>query len=81
MEGAGFDNTVKKIFKVSQKAWSSVFKPTLNTLAPAISIAVGAKCKNPQVGQATASILKSISGGRVLYLTDLLGIGLGLKVM
>ena len=33
-------------------------------------MAVGAKTKNPKVGQATTNILKSISGGKVLSLTD-----------
>ena len=81
MEGAGFKNTKKKIFKGSQKASSSFLKPKINTLAPVIGMAVGAKSRNPQVDQATANILKSISGGRILNLTDLYGNGLGLRVM
>ena len=42
---------------------------------------VTAKTKNPKVGQATTNILKSISGGKTLSLTDLHGNGLRLKVM
>ena len=44
-------------------------------------MAVGAKSKNPKVGQATTNILKSISRGKILSLTDLHGNGLRLKVM
>ena len=44
-------------------------------------MAVGAKTKNPKVGQATTNILKSIPGGRVLSLTDMQGDGLIVKVM
>ena len=44
-------------------------------------MAVRAKTKNPKVGQATADILKSISGGKTLSLTDVYGNGLRLKVM
>ena len=42
----GFECTIKKIFKGSQKAWNSFVKPTRNTLAPVIGMAVGAKSKN-----------------------------------
>ena len=44
-------------------------------------MAVSAKTKNPKVGQATTNILKSISGGKILSLTDMHGNGLRLKVM
>ena len=44
-------------------------------------MAVSAKTKNPKVGQATANILKSISGGKFLSHTDLYGDGRSLKVM
>ena len=49
---------MKKIFKRSQKVWNSFLKQTINTLAPVIGMAVGAKSKNPQVAQATTNILK-----------------------
>ena len=42
---------------------------------------VGAKTKNPKVAAATTKILKSISGGKNLSLTDMHGNGLRLKVM
>ena len=81
LEGAGFKNTMKKIFKGSQTAWNKFFKPTINTLAPVIWMAVGAKSKNKQVGAATTNKLKSLTGGKILSLTDLRGNGLRLKVM
>ena len=80
LEGAAFKNTMKKIFKGSQTAWNKFLKPTINTLAPVIGMAVGAKSKNKQVGAATTNILKSLTGGRVLNLPDMHGNGLRLKV-
>ena len=81
LEGAGFKNTMKKIFKGSQTAWNKFLKPAINATAPFIGMAVSAKTKNPKVGQATTNILKSISGGKILSLTDIHGNGLRLKVM
>ena len=66
LERGGFKNTMKKIFKGSQKSWNSFLKPTINPLSPVIGMAVGAKSKNKQAGQATTNILKSISGGKIL---------------
>ena len=43
-------------------------------------MAVGAKSKNKQVGAATTNILKSLTGGKILSLTDMHGRGLRLKV-
>ena len=48
---------------------------------PLISAAVAAKTKNPQSAQGTNSILRSLTGGRLLNLTDMHGNGLRLKVM
>ena len=45
LEGAGFRNTMKKIFKGSQTTGNKFLKPTINTLAPVIGMAVGAKSK------------------------------------
>ena len=42
---------------------------------------VGAKTKIPKVAAATTNILKSISGGKILSLTDMHGRGLRLKVL
>ena len=52
-----------------------------NNLALTICMAVRAKNKNSQFGQATANILKSNSGCRTLSLAAMLGIGLEIKVM
>ena len=81
LEGAGFRNTMKKLFKESQTAWSKFLKPTINTLAPVIGMAVGAKSKNAKVGAATTNILNSLTGGKNLSLTDMHGRGLRFKVM
>ena len=81
LEGAGFNNRIEKKFEGSEKAWNSFPKPAVNTLAPFIGMARGAKNKSPEVGQATTNILRTISGGKILSLTDLLGNGLRLKVM
>ena len=81
LEGAGFKNTRKKIFKGSQTAWNKFLKPAVNVAAPFIVMAVGAKTKNPKVAAATTKILKLISGGKILNLTDMHGNGLRLKVM
>ena len=81
LEGAGFKNTMKKMIKGSQTAWNKFLKPAVNVAAPFIGLAVSAKTNNPKVGQATTYILKSISGGKILSLTDIHGNGLRLKVM
>ena len=44
-------------------------------------MAVSAKTKNPKIGQATTSTLKSITGGKILSLTDKHGSGFCLKVL
>ena len=81
LEGAGLKNTLKKIIQGSQTAWIKVLKPTINTLAPVIVMAVGAKSKNKQAGAATTNILKSLTGDKMLSLTDMHGRGLRLRVM
>ena len=64
----------------SQTARINFLKPAVDTLAPVIGMAVGAKTKNPRVGAAKAIILKSFSTGKILSLTVLHGNGLRLKV-
>ena len=81
LEGGSIKSRLQKIFKGTQSAWSRFLKPALNMASPYIGMAVSAKTKNPKIGQATANILKSISGGKVLSLTDVHGNGLRLKVM
>ena len=64
LEGNGFKNTMKKLFKGSQTAWKKFLKPAVNVAAPFNGMAVGAKTKQPKVAQATTNNLKSISGVR-----------------
>ena len=80
LEGSGFKSTMKKVFKGFQTAWAKFLKPTMNTLAPVIGMAVGAKSKNKQVGAATTDILKSLTAGKFLSLTVMHGHDLRLKV-
>ena len=82
LEGVGFKHTMKKIFKGSHTAWNKFLKPAINATAPIIGMAVSAKTKNPKVGAPTTNILKNISGGKILSLTDMHpGAGLRLRVM
>ena len=81
LEGICFKKTMKKNFNGNQTAWSKFLKPALKIASPYIGVACSAKTKNPKVGQATANILKSISGGKILSLTDMHGNGLRLKVL
>ena len=66
---------IYKQIRSTKVAGNDFLKPVVNVAAPFIVMAVNAKTKNPKVGQATANVLKSISGGRVLKLTELQGIG------
>ena len=81
LEGNGFKNTMKNIFKGSQRAWNEFLKPAVNTLEPVMGIAVGGKNKKPKLVQATTNSSKSISGGKILSLPDMHGKRLRLKVM
>ena len=81
LEGAGFKNTMKNIFKGSQTAWKKFLKPALKIAAPQNSACVAAKTKNPQSAQITSSIIKSLTGGKILSLTDMHEKVLRLKLM
>ena len=81
LEGGSIKSKLQKIFRGTQTAWNKFLKPAVNVAAPFIGMAVSAKTRNPKVGQATTNILKSISGGKILNLTDMHGSGLRLKVM
>ena len=81
LEGGSLKCKLQKIFKGTQTAGNKFLKPAINASAPFIGMAVGAKTKSPKVAAATTNILKSISGGKVLSLTDMYGIGVRLKVM
>ena len=81
LEGGSIKSKLQKTFRGTQTAWNKLLKPAVNVAAPFIGMAVSAKTKNPKVGAATTNILKSISGGEILSLTDIHGNGLRLKVM
>ena len=72
---------MKSIFRVTKTEWDEFIKPGLKMATPLISAAVAAKTKNPQSAQVANTILKSLTGGKILSLTDLHGNGLRLKVM
>ena len=81
LEGGSIKSKLQKIFKGTKTASVKFLIPAINATAPFIGMAVSAKTKNPKVGAATTNILKSISGGKILSLTDIHGNGLRLKVM
>ena len=80
-EGGSIESKLQKVFRGTKNAWGSFFKPGLKMATPLISAAVAAKTEYPQSAQATNSILKSLTGGKILSLTDIRGNGLRLKVM
>ena len=81
LEGGSIKSKLQKISTGSQTAWNKFLKPAVIVATPFTGMAVSAKTKNPKVGQATSNILKSISGGKMLSLTDMHGRGLRLRVM
>ena len=81
LEGDSIKSKLQEILKSTQTAWNKFNKPGLKMATPLISAAVAAKSKNPQSAQVTNSILKSLTRGKILSLTDMHGNGLRLKVM
>ena len=82
LEGGSIKSKLKSIFRGKKTAWDKFIKPGLKIATPLISAAVAAKTKNPQSAQVTSSILKALTGGRVLSLIDMhSGAGLRLRVM
>ena len=81
LEGGSTKSKLQKIFRGTKKAWYSYIKPGLKMDAPLISAAVAAKTENPQSAQVKNSVLKSLTGGKILSLTNIHGNGLRLKVM
>ena len=63
LEGGQLKSKIYSIFRGTQTASNRFLKPATNATAPFKGMAVSAKTKNPNVGQATTNILKSISGG------------------
>ena len=82
LEGGSIKSKLRKIFRGTHTAWNKFLKPAVIVAAPFIGMAVSGKTKNPKVGQATTNLLKSISEGKGLSLTDMhSGAGLRFRVM
>ena len=80
-ESGSIKSKLQKIFRGTKKALDSFIKPGLKMATLLISVAVAAKTKNPQSAQITINILKSLTGGKILSLTDMHRRGLRLRVM
>ena len=81
LEGGSIKSKLHEIFRGTKKAWDSFIKPGLKMATPLISAAVAAETKNPQSAQITNNVLKSLTGGKILSLSDMHGRGLRSKVM
>ena len=81
LECRSIKSKLPKIFMGTKRAWDSFNKPGLKVATPLISAAVAAKTKNPQSARITNKTLKSLTGGKILSLTDMHGKGLRLKVL
>ena len=81
LEGGSIKSRLQSIFRGTKKAWEKFIKPGLKMATPLISATIAAKTKNPQSAQVTNTILKSLTGGKILSLTNMHGRGLRLKVM
>ena len=82
LEGGSIKSKLQKVFRGTKTAWDKFIKPGLKMATPLISAAVAAKTKNPQSAQVASSIMKSLTGGKTLSLSDMhSGAGLRLRVM
>ena len=81
LEGSGFKNTVKNDLRDLKQLWIKFLKPAVIVAANFIGMAVWAKARNPKVEATLTNILKSISEGKILSVTDMHGHELRLKVM
>ena len=81
MEGARVKGKLQKIFEGTQTVWHKFLMPAINAITPIIGIALAAKSKNPEVGEASKKFSKSIRGGKNLRLTEMHGNRLRLNVM
>ena len=77
LEGGSIKSKLQKIFRGTQRAWNKFIKPGLKMATPLRIF----QTKNPQSAQVANSILKSLTGGKILSLTDMHGHGLRLKVI
>ena len=73
-------NTMRKIFKGTEKMWNCFNKQWLKTDTPKIFAGVPARAKKSHSAQITSNVLKLLSGGIILSATDMYGDGLRLKV-
>ena len=76
LDGGSIESKLQIFFRGTQTAWKKFLKPAVNVAASFIGMALSANNENPKIGQATTNISKSISGGKILSLTDMHGIGL-----
>ena len=76
LEGGSIKSKLQKKFQKTKKVWRMFIKLGLKIATPLISAAVAAKTTNPQSAQVTNSILKSLTCGKNLSLTDMHGRGL-----
>ena len=81
LAGGSIKRKLPKFFRRTKKGWDSFVEPGIKMATPLISAAVAAKTQNPQPAQTTNNILKSLTSGRVLALTDMDGNVVRLKVM
>ena len=82
LESGSIKSKLQKIFRGTKKAWDSFIKAGLKMATPLISAAVAAKTKNPQSAHVANCIVYSLTGGKILSLTDMhSGAGLRLRVM
>ena len=80
-EGGSNKSKLKSVFRGTKTAWDKFIKPGLKMATPLKSATVAAKTKNPQSAQVANTILKSLTGSKILNLTDMHGRGLRLKAM
>ena len=80
LESSDFKKRIQNFCEETQAALNELSRPAVNVAAPFIGMAVAAESKKPNLGQSTKNISKSISGDKILNLTDMHGLGLRLKV-
>ena len=81
LEGGSIKSKLQKIFRGTQTAWNKVLKPAVSVAARFLGMVVSAKTRSPRIGAATTNYSKSISGGKILSLTDMHGNGLRVEVL
>ena len=81
LERRSIKSKLQKIIRGTQTAGNKFLQPAINATAPFMGMPVSAKTQIPKVGQATTNFLKSISGGKILSLTDMHRNGSRFRVM